>query len=75
MCIAIQNHVALVLLSSMIHLHDPSQRHKEEIENPNYLELKVKAQTGQMGLWIKALAAKSDAPSSIPGSHMVEGEN
>jgi hypothetical protein len=28
-----------------------------------------------MAQWLRALAAKSDGMSSVPGNHMVEGEN
>lgn len=30
---------------------------------------------GKMSEWVKALAAKPADPSSIPGTHMIEGEN
>ena len=38
-------------------------------------EMKIDHGTGEMAQWRKELASKSKHLSSIPGNHMVEGEN
>lgn len=38
-------------------------------------EVAFKKRAGEMAPQVKALAAKSDGPSSVPRAHMMKGEN